>query len=104
MHDPVIESWYASSHLWQTPTNAVAVPPRRAQRDLEPPIDVLVRVVWPRDGVEMITARAVAYTTNLVLCHWSEPRLQILGAWFDAGDVTRVRAGITGGGSPPPAR
>ena len=50
-----------------------------------------MRVVWPLDGVELIRARAVAYTTRAVLCHWTEPRLRILGAWFPPADVDRVR-------------
>ena len=43
-----------------------------------------------RDGEETIRARAVAHTTRAVLCHRTEPRLAILGAWFAPGDVTRV--------------
>lgn len=90
MHDTIVDSWYAHQHLWQSPVNALEIPPRRAQRDLVPPVAVVVRVEWPRDGVEVIAARAAAWTSTAVLCHWTEPRLQILGAWFSADDVTRA--------------
>ena len=90
MHDATVASWRSRAESFQAPLNALPIPARQAQRDLVPPVDVDVRVVWPRDGEETIRARAVAYTTRAVLCHWTEPRLAILGAWFAPGDVTRV--------------
>lgn len=57
---------------------------------LPPPIDVEARVEWPRDGVELVRARAVAWAHDAVLCHWPERRLQILGAWMLMGSVRRI--------------
>lgn len=94
-------AWDQHRTTWQDPLNALRVPARRAQRDLTPPVDVVVRVDWPRDGVELIEARAVAYTTRAVLCHWREPRLQVLGAWFPAADVRRAAEGWGRRGSNP---
>lgn len=90
MHYATVTSWRSRAERFQDPLNALPIPARRAQRDLVPPVDVDVRVVWPRDGQETIRARAVAYTTRAVLCHWTEPRLAILGAWFPADDVRRA--------------
>lgn len=87
-----VASWRAQPELFQDPLNALTVPARRAQRDLVPPADVVVRVVWPRDGAEQVKARAVAYTTRAVLCHWAEPRLRTLGAWFPPSDVERLNS------------
>lgn len=92
MRDATVLSWYARRHLWQSPVNSVPIPPRRAQRDLVPSIAVVVRVAWPDDGVELIEARAAAWTRTAVLCHWSEPRLQILGAWFPPHELRRLDA------------
>lgn len=90
MHDVEPLAWDQHRTTWQDPLNALPVPPRRAQRDLVPPVDVVVRVVWPRDGAEHVKARAVAYTTRAVLCHWAEPRLRTLGTWFLPSDVERL--------------
>lgn len=87
MRDTNVLSWDHRCSQWQDPDNALPVPPRRAQRTLTPPVGVMVRVEWPRGGVELISARAVAYTGRAVLCHWTEPRLRILGAWFPLVDV-----------------
>lgn len=96
MQHATVASWRAQPEVFQDPLNALTVPARRVQRDFLPPVDVVVRVVWPRDGTEHVEARAVAYTTRAVLCHWAEPRLRILGAWFPPSDVERLTPWLGG--------
>lgn len=72
---------------WQRIENAHAIPPRRSQRECW--AAVTVRLVWERDGVELVDTHAMAWSGRLVLVQVADARYQLRGAWLDAGDVER---------------
>ncbi|WP_284250353.1 hypothetical protein [Litorihabitans aurantiacus] len=53
------------------------------------PIPVVVRLVWERDGVEVVRGRATAWTRQLVLVEVVDARLMVNGVWLALADVRR---------------
>jgi hypothetical protein len=80
-------SWDQYRHLWQEISNAHEIPPRRSQRDCD--IPVTARLVWERDGVELIDTVAYAWSGDLVLVLVPGHRTKALGAWVHKSDVRR---------------
>lgn len=74
---------------WQTILNARPIPPRSAQRVDRRPIPVTVRVVWERDGAELIDTEAIDWVGRDVLVQIADDRCQTKGAWLPAEDVRR---------------
>lgn len=85
-----IPAWNASEGQWQEILNAAAIPPRRAQRDLTAPVPIDARVIWERDGVEVIRTLAHGWAGRLAYVELRDPRAQIRWVWLPAEDVTRV--------------
>lgn len=50
----------------QTILNAVEVPPRRAQRETQPPVPARARVVWELDGQEILNVDVIGWTSRRV--------------------------------------
>lgn len=75
----------------QTITNARPVPERRAQHDLRVPARVVARLVWERDGPELVHTQARAWAGRDVLVDVRDVRHPFLGVWVDAADVQRVQ-------------
>jgi len=88
--DPAGHSWDSSRDAWQDVLNALPIPPERDQRHMTQ-VRVRARVVWERDGVELVDGRAEYWAGRAVLVHWRDLRLRNLGVWLDVGDVERVR-------------
>jgi hypothetical protein len=88
-HDPAGHSWDSGRARWQDVLNAHEIPPYHDQRHI-PQARVRARVVWERDGVELVDGRAEYWAGRAVLVHWNDPRLRALGVWLDVGDVERV--------------
>jgi len=75
--------------LWQTVRNERPIPPRAAQRDFYPPVDVTAWVVWERDGLELVDTTAHIWAGRDVLVWLPTPRRQINWLWLSALDVRR---------------
>lgn len=73
---------------WQDILNA-SWPPNPHGVKNQTPIDVTVRIAWEHDGEEHIEAKATRWTGRHVFVEFKDPRLAIIGAWVDAGDVVR---------------
>ena len=80
--------------LWQEVVNAVEVPPRGEQRDVHPPVPVLARYVWGRDGGAWLDGHVMAVWERrgyepVVLVHRDhrDRRAQTRGVWLRACDV-----------------
>ena len=52
-------------------------------------IDVVARVVWERDGEELVETSAVGWTRDLVLVQLQDRRSQFRGVWVRPRDVRR---------------
>lgn len=76
--------------LWQQLLNARPIPPRGRQRLSRHPIEVIVRLVWERDGVEHLTTLARDWVDHDVLIDLPDQRWHTGGVWLDASDVTRL--------------
>ena len=83
-------SWDEHRDRWQALTNAVEIPQRSAQRDLDPYVPVRARLVWERDGPEERETIAVAWAGRAVLVEVNDLRVLVRWAWFDASDVQRL--------------
>lgn len=72
---------------WQRILNAQAIPPRWQQRDCLVP--VLARIVWERDGDELVASSAFAWAPCLVLVELRDTRYRLRGVWLKPTDVCR---------------
>ena len=72
--------------------NARPIPPQRLQRTDRQHVPVTARVVWERDGEELVDGEAVDWVGRDVLVWWQDRRTRTRGVWLDAGDVHRVLA------------
>ncbi len=87
-------TWAANRHLWQAIVNSVAIPSRHLQRDLAPKVPVRARLVWERDGQQMIetTCGIWAPTESGPVVHvWlrGDRRAQVKWCWLRVGDTVR---------------
>lgn len=83
------QSWDAHRDLWQTIVNARDIPPLRFQTIPADPIPVQVRIVWERDGLEVVEAVATGWTSRLVLVDLDDRRARLRAVWLDPSDVRR---------------
>lgn len=90
---PVVPNWDEGR---QAILNSRPVPPPRAQRGARDTIRVRARVVWERDGEEVLDTVAVAWTSRLVLVRVSDSRAVVRGAWLVPTDVERISPPGTG--------
>lgn len=75
----------------QSVLNAHPVPQLRAQRGWgTTPIPVRARIVWERDGLEVVATTVQAWTSRLVLVNLPDRRASVRGVWLDPSDVERV--------------
>lgn len=74
----------------QMVVNARKVPARRRQTRAHVPIPVRARIVWERDGEQVIDTRVTAWTYDLVLVEVLDPRSKVRGAWLIPKDVRRI--------------
>lgn len=81
--------------------NDTPVPPRAAQRDLEPPRRVRARLVWERSGPQVVETWATAWTRGRVLVTVLDPRSRTRGAWLSIRDAEPIDTPDTGA---PPAQ
>ena len=86
-HDPSHGSWDAYRDQWQDISNALPIPPRRRQHDCR--IPVTARLVWERDGLELVEAVAYAWFGRLVLVEVLDRRQHTHGVWLHVSDVRR---------------
>jgi hypothetical protein len=87
--DQLQETWYAHREDWQPITNARAIPDRRRQHELAAPIPVRVRLIWQRDGAELLDTIAVGWAGQLVHVQVRDVRVRIGFAWVHAEHVVR---------------
>jgi hypothetical protein len=83
-------SWDANRTHWQTLTNARPIPTRSAQRDIDPPARVRVRLAWEQDGEESRDTTAVAWAGRDFLVRLDDRRVQIQWVWLTRADVERI--------------
>lgn len=69
--------------------NASPIPPLRIQAIAGNLIPVTARIVWERDGVELVETAATGWTSRLVLVLMSDRRTRTRGVWLDPADVSR---------------
>lgn len=82
-------SWDSNGRLWRQIHNARDVPPMSAQRDAPLPIPVRARLVWEREGEELVNTLALGWTPTLVRVEIRDDRWRIHAAWLAAQDVAR---------------
>lgn len=87
--DQHLESWYAHRDTWQPLTNAHSVPDRRLQHDLTTPVPVRVRLIWQRDGPELLDTIALGWAGHLVRVQVRDLRSRAAYAWVHAEHVAR---------------
>lgn len=87
--DQLQETWYAHRDSWQPIINAHEVPDRRLQQELATPIPVRVRLIWQRDGTELLDTIAVGWAGQLVHVQVRDVRVRIRFAWVHAEHVAR---------------
>lgn len=80
-------SWDEYGDVWQAIRNVHDIPPRGSQRDCR--IAVTVRLVWERDGVELLDTTANAWSGDLVHVTVLDHRSECKGVWVDKSDVRR---------------
>jgi hypothetical protein len=87
--DPSLDSWDSYRDQWQDISNEFPIPPRRLQHDCW--ISVTARLVWERDGVELVGTFAFAWVGRLVLVEVRDRqhRRDSRGAWIHVSDVRR---------------
>ena len=88
-HDPSYGSWDSFRDQWQDIANSFPIPPRARQHDCR--IPVTARLVWERDGVELLDTTAYAWCGRLVLVEVLDRRQRTHGAWLHVSDVHRRR-------------
>lgn len=86
-HDPSFGGWDAHRDQWQDVLNEVAIPPRGRQHECWVP--VTARLVWERDGLELLDTIAYAWWGRLVLVEVLDRRRHIHGVWVHVSDVHR---------------
>lgn len=69
--------------------NARPIPERRLQQLGRTAIPVAVRLVWERDGEELVKTVARDWVGRDVLMDVDDRRWPTRGVWLDAGDVRR---------------
>lgn len=67
--------------------NAHSIPPTRAQRRLQPPRAVRVRIEWSRSGVEVIETEATHWVPGFVLVTLLDARSLVRGVWLTIDDA-----------------
>lgn len=82
-------SWDAHADAWQPVLNECPIPPRRAQVSCDLPVEVTARLVWARDGVQLLETVAWAWSSRSVLVELHDHRRQTIGVWLPAHDVRR---------------
>lgn len=87
---PETAAWDEHRELWQDVMNARPVPSRGAQRDLDRPVQVRVRIEWQHDGQEIRETTAVAWAGRDVLVEVNDIRVQVRWVWVDASHVERI--------------
>lgn len=70
--------------------NAHPVPERNTQTTAPNPVAVRARIVWAREGEELIATLAVAWTSQLVLVELADARCAVRGVWLEPADVQRT--------------
>lgn len=75
---------------WQDVINT-SWPPNPRDVVRREPIPVRCRVVWKRDGEQLVDGRAIGWISRHVWVELGDDRLGPLATWLDAGDVTRMR-------------
>lgn len=83
------QSWDAHREDWQGILNARPIPPLRVQAVARDLIPVAARIVWERDGVELVDTVATGWTSRLVLVLVTDRRTRTRGVWLDPADVRR---------------
>jgi hypothetical protein len=89
-------SWDAGRASWQAIVNEQAIPPRDRQRADRPSWPVVVRVVWERDGEQLVVSRAVDWVRSSAPGGWSvlvrvvDRRRSLGWVWLAAADVHRA--------------
>ena len=83
-------SWWEGR---QEVLNARRVPERRVQRTAPDPIPVRARIVWAKDGEELITTRCMAWTSRLALVELSDARCAVRSVPADVEGLDRGGAG-----------
>lgn len=89
MTDGMGPSYAEIQARYQDILNARSIPDRRLQRTDRRPIPVTARVVWARDGIELIDTLAWDWVGRDVRVAMSDLRRDTGGVWLDASDVTR---------------
>ncbi|MFF2621262.1 hypothetical protein [Oerskovia jenensis] len=85
----VSQSWDAHRPYWQRVLNECPIPALRVQKVAPDFIPVTARVVWERDGLELIETVATGWTSRLVLVELTDRRSRTRGVWLDPVDVRR---------------
>lgn len=67
------QGWDAHRAYWQEITNARPIPPARLQVPARAPVAVRARIVWERDGLELIDSTASYWTARDVLVDIRDP-------------------------------
>lgn len=75
--------------LLQALLNARPTPPRNRQRLDRQPIPVTVRLLWERDGLELLDTLARDWVGHDVLVDVADERWGTRGVWLDVADVRR---------------
>lgn len=86
-HDSTHSSWDSYRDQWQDIANELPIPPRRLQHDCWVP--VTARLVWERDGLELLDTVAYAWFGRKVLVEMLDHRRYIHGVWLHISDVRR---------------
>ncbi|AEI11799.1 hypothetical protein [Cellulomonas gilvus] len=81
---------WAGADRWQALLNEREIPPSSRQRRLTAPIPVRARLVWERDGEEIIETMATHWAGRAVLVRTSDRRRRFHGVWLDSTDVQRL--------------
>lgn len=74
---------------YQAILNERPIPPRHLQRTDRIPIPVVARIIWQRDGQQLIDTRAWDWVGRDVRVDILDERWETGGVWVDAGDVRR---------------
>lgn len=80
----------AYAELHQAILNELPVPPRHLQHDCL--VRVGARLVWERDGLELLDTTAYAWFGRKVLVEVLDHRRQTHGVWLHISDVRRRSA------------
>jgi hypothetical protein len=90
-----MEGWQAEQQRQQTtawsPGQRVlnSTGARMPKHRLDPPVPVVVCIVWEDDGEEHIETEALGWTSRDVYVRLPDPRYRLTSVWLDAADVKR---------------